>query len=145
MKRSRLRMFKATSMTISIMGVLMIVATVAILAYLGFQSISSLISTDASSSNANEQLAALQSEYSSLKAQYDTVKAKVQNSGNNQLKQDYNTAELELIKAQSAITDVSSAISVGKPSDEVNERIKTAQAQIQVAKTSLSGIKSRVG
>ncbi|MGI6464472.1 hypothetical protein [Methanobacterium sp.] len=144
MKRSRLRMFKATSMTISIIGVLLILATVGILAYLGFQSISSLISTDVSSNEANEQLTALQSEYSSLKGQYDIAKAKVQNSGNSKLQQDYTTAELELIKAESAINDVSSAISVSKPADEINERIRIAQDQMQVAKNSLDSIKAKI-
>ncbi|EKQ52465.1 MAG: hypothetical protein B655_1836 [Methanobacterium sp. Maddingley MBC34] len=144
MKRSRLRMFKATSMTISVMGVLMIVATVAILAYLGFQSISSFISADASSNNANEQLAALQSEYSSLKTQYDNLKVQVQATSDTQLKADYNDAELELVKTQSAINDVSSAISVGKPSDEVNARIQTAQTQLQKAKSSLATMRSEM-
>jgi hypothetical protein len=144
MKRSRLRMFKATSMTISVMGVLMIVATVAILAYLGFQSISSFISADASSNNANEQLAALQSEYSSLKTQYDNLKVQVQATSDTQLKADYNDAELELVKTQSAINDVSSAISVGKPSDEVDARIQTAQTQLQKAKSSLATMRSEM-
>jgi chromosome segregation ATPase len=144
MKRSRLRMFKATSMTISVMGVLMIVATVAILAYLGFQSVSSFISADASSNNANEQLASLQSEYSSLKTQYDNLKVQVQATSNTQLKADYNDAELELVKTQSAINDVSSAISVGKPSDEVNARIQTAQIQLQKAKSSLASMRSEM-
>ena len=144
MKRSRLRMFKATSMTISVMGVLMIVATVAILAYLGFQSVSSLISADASSNNANEQLASLQSEYSSLKTQYDNVKVQVQATSNTQLKADYNDAELELVKTQSAINDVSSAISVDKSSDEVNSRIQIAQTQLQKAKSSLATIRSEM-
>ena len=144
MKRSRLRMFKATSMTISVMGVLMIVATVAILAYLGFQSLSSFISDDASSNNANDQLTSLRSEYSSLKTQFDSVKVQVQKSSNTQLKEDYNAAELELIKTQSAISDVESAISVGKPSDEVTARIETAKLQLEKAKSSLTGIRSRI-
>ena len=131
-------------MTISVMGVLMIVATVAILAYLGFQSISSFISADASSNNANEQLAALQSEYSSLKTQYDNLKVQVQATSDTQLKADYNDAELELVKTQSAINDVSSAISVGKPSAEVNSRIQTAQQQMQTANSALANLKSEM-
>jgi chromosome segregation ATPase len=144
MKRSRLRMFKATSMTISVMGVLMIVATVVILAYLGFQSLSSFISADASSGNANAELASLQTQYASLSAQYEGVKAEVQATSNTQLKKDYNNAELELVKAQSAINDVSSAISVGKSSDEINSRIQTAQVQMKTANSSLVTIKSEM-
>ena len=77
MKRSRLRMFKVTSMTISIMGIVLIVATVGILAYLGFESLSSFISADATSSTAHDELVSLKNDYSSLKMEYDNVKRDV--------------------------------------------------------------------
>ena len=144
MKRSRLRMFKATSMTISVMGVLMIVATVAILAYLGFQSLSSFISDDASINTANEELAAIKTDYSTLKAQYDDVKRQVEATNNKDLKAAYDNAEIELVKTDQAITDVESAIAVGKSSDEVTERIEAAKSQLQKAKTSLTTIRSPV-
>jgi chromosome segregation ATPase len=145
MKRSRLRMFKATSMTISVMGVLMIVATIVILGYLGFQSLSSFISADASNNNANTELASLKSEYSSLKTQYENVKTKVVATNNKILIAKYDNAEIELVKTQSAIGDVESAMTVGKSSDEINNRIQTAKYQLQQAKTSLSTFRSSSG
>lgn len=81
MKRSRLNLFKATSMTISVLGVVMIIITVVIVAYLGFQSLSSIISSDASSGKYYEQLTDLKSDYSNLKAQFDSTKTSVDTSG----------------------------------------------------------------
>ncbi|MDD1763319.1 MAG: hypothetical protein LUQ70_01220, partial [Methanobacteriaceae archaeon] len=99
MKRSRLNLFKATSMTISVLGVLMIIVTIGIIAYLGFQSLSSFISTDASSGSTYDDLTTLKSDYSNLKAQYDSTKTAVDKSGNKDLKTAFVNAELELVKA----------------------------------------------
>jgi len=46
--------------------------------------------------------------------------------------------------SKSAITDVESAISVGKPSDEVSERLEAAKAQLEKAKSSLASVRSQV-
>ena len=122
-----LRMFKVTSMTISIMGILLIVATVGILAYLGFGSLSSFISADATSSTANDELASLKNDYSSLKMEYDNVKRDVEATNDKDLKIVYTNAEMELVKTDQAIAEVESAITVGKSSDEVTNRIEAAK------------------
>ena len=103
MKRSRLRMFKVTSMTISIMGIVLIVATVGILAYLGFESLSSFISADATSSTAHDELVSLKNDYSSLKMEYDNVKRDVEATNDKDLKIAYTNAEMELVKTNQAI------------------------------------------
>jgi len=143
MKRSRLNVFKATSMTISVLGVLMIVATVAILAYIGFQSLSSLISSDASKGSANTELAALKTEAATLNGQYDTLKIQIDNTNNKKLKTAYVNAELEMVKAQSDISDVESALVTNKPNDEVQKRLEIAKVQLQKAKVSYNNLQSQ--
>ncbi|MDI9435183.1 MAG: hypothetical protein QM396_04175 [Euryarchaeota archaeon] len=144
MKRSRLRMFKVTSMTISIMGIVLIVATVGILAYLGFESLSSFISADATSSTAHDELVSLKNDYSSLKMEYDNVKRDVEATNDKDLKIAYTNAEMELVKTNQAITDVESAITVGKPSEEVDKRIQVAKTQLEEAKSSLTNVRSQM-
>jgi len=128
-------------MTISVLGVVMIIVTVGILAYIGFLSLSSFISYDASSGSSYDQLSALKTDYTALKGQYDTIKIDVDKSNNKDLKTAYVNAELELIKAQSAITDVESAMSANEPPQEIQNRISAAQAQMQKAKASLSSLR----
>ncbi|MEG3224948.1 MAG: hypothetical protein BME94_05320 [Methanobacteriales archaeon Met13] len=142
MKRSRLNLFKATSMTISVLGVVLIIVTVGIIFYIGFQSLSSFISYDASSGSSYDKLSALKSEYTTLKGQFDNIKIEVDKNNNKNFKIAYVNAELELIKAQSAITDVESAMSANESPQEIQNRINAAQVQMQKAKTSLSDLRS---
>jgi hypothetical protein len=137
-------MFKVTSMTISIMGIVLIVATVGILAYLGFESLSSFISADATSSTAHDELVSLKNDYSSLKMEYDNVKRDVEATNDKDLKIAYTNAEMELVKTNQAITDVESAITVGKPSEEVDKRIQVAKTQLEEAKSSLTNVRSQM-
>jgi hypothetical protein len=144
MKRSRLNVFKATSMTISVLGVLMIVATVVILAYIGFQSLSSFISSDASTGSANTELTSLKTEAASLNNSYNTLKIRIDNTNNNNLKTAYVNADIEMVKAQSDISDVESALVANKPNDEVQKRLEIAKVQLQKAKSSYSNLYSQV-
>lgn len=141
MKRSRLNLFKATSMSISVLGIILILATIAIVAYMGIYAISKTVSSDVGSGSAYDQIAVLNSDYSTLSNQFDDVKTTVDNSNNDNLKTAFNNANLELVKAQSAISDASSAVSAGKSQDEIKSRISTAQTQLQTAESSLSNVK----
>jgi len=144
MKKSRLNLFRVTSMTISILGVMMIVATIIVFAYIGVDRISSGISSGVDSGSAYDELAALNSDYNALKVQYDSVKVDINDGGSTDLKKEYINAELELVKAKSAIDDVESALSTDQPASVVNERIKTAKEQLQTAKQSLSDLREKM-
>ena len=141
MKRSRLNLFKATSMSISVLGIILILATIAIVAYMGIYAISKTVSSDVGSGSAYDQIAVLKSDYSTLSNQFDDVKTTVDNSNNDNLKTAFNNANLELVKAQSAISDADSAVAAGKSQDEIKSRINTAQTQLQTAESSLSNVK----
>ncbi|MDZ4170528.1 MAG: hypothetical protein U1C19_00055, partial [Methanobacteriaceae archaeon] len=84
------------------------------------------------------------SEYSSLKVQYDAVKTEIFDGGSTDLKKAYIDSELELVKSKSAIDDVESALSTDKSIEEVNNRIKIAKDQIQITKQSLSDLRGRM-
>lgn len=131
-------------MTISILGVLMIVATILVFAYIGVDKLSSGISSDVDSGSAYDELAALNSDYSALAIQYDDVKTDINKGSDTDLKKAYVNAELELVKTKSDIDDVDSALSSGESSKVINERLTIAKKQLQVAKQSLSDLRGQM-
>ena len=108
MRKSRLNLFKSTSMLISVVGIIMIISTIVVVAYVGFSIVSSGITNEISSGN-----------------QYD--------DGDTAQVQKYNDARLELTKADSAIQNVQSALDSGKSSNEVDSRIDFAKEKLQNA------------
>lgn len=131
-------------MTISVLGILLIVATIALIVYMGVIGLSSKVSGDVDNGAAYDQLAELKAEYSSLNTQFGPVKTRANASGNKKIKKDAVNTQLELVKANSAITDVESALSQNLPIDEVNNRISIATAQLKTAKSSLTTLTAEV-
>ena len=133
MKRSRLGLFKSTSMLISVLGVLMIVSTIIIAGYIGFSVLSSGITSEVSSGSQYDDLATLKSNYTDLEAKFNLSKPGIF-AGNDKTKQQkYINAELELMRAKLAIDDIESALKSGKSASEVDSRIKAAKKQLSVA------------
>ena len=56
-------------MTISILGIVMILVTLVVVGYLGFQAVSSTISTNVGSGTSYDKIADLNSDFDSLQAQ----------------------------------------------------------------------------
>lgn len=133
MRKSRLNLFKSTSMLISVVGVIMIISTIIVVAYVGFSMVSSGITNDISSGNQYDELADLKASYDDLSAKYDSVKSLYLTKGDSSSMQEYNNARIELTRANSAIENVQSALDSGKPSNEVDSRITFAQEQLQKA------------
>ena len=75
MRKSRLSLFKSTSMMISIVGIVMIVATIIVVAYVGFSIVNESITDQISSGNQYDDLVELRSEYSDLEAKFESIKS----------------------------------------------------------------------
>ena len=127
-------------MTISILGIIMILATVGVFAYIGIQGLSSKVSSNVDTGSAYDQLAAMKSEYNTIDTQFNSTKNKVYSYGSNKAKNDLYKAQLELVKASSDIDDVDSALSTNLPSSEVTQRIQAATNQLQSAKNSVNTV-----
>lgn len=143
MRRSRLNLFKATSMTISLLGIIMVLVTIGIGGYLIFTALSSTISADVGSGVSYDKIATLKSEYNSLNTQFAQMKLSIQKMNSKNATADYDMAELELIRAQSDISDADSAITSKKSADEVNQRIELAQKQLVVASQALKDLQAK--
>lgn len=139
MRKSRLSLFKSTSMLISVVGIIMIVATIIVVAYVGYSMVSSGITNEISSGTQYDELAQLQAEYGNLSVKFDSVKATYYAGDTNDIKV-YNDAKLELTRANSAIENVQSALDAGKPSNEVDSRIEFAKEKLETANAAYNSL-----
>ncbi|WP_462316197.1 hypothetical protein [Methanobrevibacter sp.] len=132
MRKSRLSLFKSTSMMISVVGIIMIVSTIIVVAYVGYSMVSSGITNEISSGTQYDELAELRSSYNNLSVKFDNIKATYYAGGPDDVKV-YNDAKIELSRADSAIQNVQSALDAGKPSNEVDSRIDFAKEKLKTA------------
>ena len=133
MRKSRLRLFKSTSMLISVVGIIMIISTVIIVGWLAYAGVSEGITTEISSGNQYDQLAELKTSYNNLSAKFDSVKATYYAGSYDDI-QKYNDARLELTRAKTAIDNVESGLNgEGISSNEIDSRIDFAKQKLQDA------------
>ncbi|MEE1335194.1 hypothetical protein [Methanobrevibacter sp.] len=132
MRKSRLSLFKSTSMLISVVGIIMIISTIIVVAYVGYSAVSNGITNEISSGTQYDELAELRTSYNNLTAKFDSIKATYYAGGPDDVKV-YNDARIELSRADSAIQNVQSALDAGKPSNEVDSRIDFAKEKLKTA------------
>ena len=139
MRKSRLSLFKSTSMLISVVGIVMIIATIIVVAYVGFSVVNESITDEISSGNQYDDLADLKKQYSDLESKFDSVKSTYYSGNTNDI-QKYNDARLELSRASSAIDNVQSALDANKPSNEVDSRIEFAKEKLATARQAFENL-----
>ena len=140
MRKSRLSLFKSTSMLISVLGVIMIVATVAAIAYVGFSVVSSSLTGGISSGTQYDQLAELKNNYSNLEVQYNETGNKIYMMNNITLEREYVNAQVELVRVKNDISDVESALSMGKPASEVDKRLQLTKDDLKIAQEAYNSL-----
>jgi len=141
MKKSRLRLFKSTSMLISILGIIMIVSTIIIAGYIGISILSSEINIGISSGPYYDKLAILKSDFANLESEFNVTKQNILKNTNESGEDSYINAELQLIRARSAIDDVESAIKSSKSSEEIDARINIARQKLKIASDEINKLK----
>ena len=139
MRKSRLSLFKSTSMLISVVGIVMIIATIIVVAYVGFSVVNESITDEISSGNQYDDLADLKSQYGDLQSKFESVKSTYYAGGQDDI-QKYNDAKLELSRASSAIDNVQSALDANKPSNEVDSRIEFAKEKLATARQAFDNL-----
>ena len=140
MRKSRLNLFKSTSMLISVLGVIMIIATVAAVAYVGFSVVSSSLTGGISSGTQYDQLAELKNNYSNLEVQYNETGNKIYMMNNITLEREYVNAQVELVRVKNDISDVESALSMGKPASEVDKRLQQTTEDLKIAQEAYNSL-----
>ena len=140
MRKSRLNLFKSTSMLISVLGVIMIIATVAAVAYVGFSLVSSSLTGGISSGTQYDQLADLKTNYSNLEVQFNETGNKIYMMDNITLEREFVNAQVELVRVKNDISDVESALSMGKPATEVDKRLQQTKDDLKVAQEAYNSL-----
>ena len=140
MRKSRLNLFKSTSMLISVLGVIMIIATVAAVAYVGFSVVSSSLTGGISSGTQYDQLAELKNNYSSLEVQFNETGNKIYMMDNITLEREFVNAQVELVRVKNDISDVESALSIGKPAAEVDKRLQLTKDDLKIAQEAYNSL-----
>ena len=140
MKKSRLGLFKSTSMLISVLGVLMIAITIIAIAYVGFSLVSSNLTGGISSGTQYDQLAELKSQFSNLEVQFNDTGNKIYAMDNITLEREYVNAQVELVRVQNDISDVESALSMNQPASEVDKRLKQTKGDLQIAQEAYNSL-----
>ena len=127
-------------MLISVLGVIMIVATVAAIAYVGFSVVSSSLTGGISSGTQYDQLAELKNNYSSLEVQFNETGNKIYMMDNITLEREFVNAQVELVRVKNDISDVESALSMGKPASEVDKRLQLAKDDLKIAQEAYNSL-----
>ena len=139
MRKSRLTLFKSTSMMISVVGIIMVIVTVIVVAYVGYSMVSSDITNGISSGTQYDELAELKAQYDDLAVKFDSVKSTYYAGDVDDVKK-YNDAKIELTRAKTAIENVQSALDAGKPSNDVDSRIVFAKEKLEVANNAYNSL-----
>jgi hypothetical protein len=126
-------------MLISVVGIIMIIATIIVVAYVGFSVVNESITDEISSGNQYDDLADLKSQYGDLNSKFESVKSTYY-SGTQDDIQRYNDAKLELSRASSAVDNVQSALDSNKPSNEVDSRIEFAKEKLATARQAFENL-----
>ena len=140
MRKSRLNLFKSTSMLISVLGVIMIVATVAAIAYVGFSLVSSNLTGGISSGTQYDQLAELKSNYTNLEVQFNETGNKIYMMDNITLEREFVNAQVELVRVKNDLSDVESALSIGKSASEVDKRLQQTTEDLKIAQEAYNSL-----
>ena len=120
-------------MLISVLGVIMIVATVAAIAYVGFSLVSSNLTGGISSGTQYDQLAELKNNCTQLEVQFNETGNKIYAMDNITLEREFVNAQVELVRVQNDLSDVESALSIGKPASEVDKRLQQTRDDLKIA------------
>ena len=127
-------------MLISVLGVIMIIATVAAIAYVGFSLVSSNLTGGISSGTQYDELAQLKSNYTALETQFNETGTKIYLMDNITLEREFVNAQVELVRVQNDLSDVDSALAMKKPSSEVEKRLQQTKEDLKIAQEAYNSL-----
>lgn len=134
MKRSRLKLFKTTSLTISVIGVILILLTVGVGGYLIVSGVTNTVSTTVSSGSAYDQLDQLKSDYGNISIKYDDLNKKLGTNPDPVVKTNFNNGRLKLSEINQTLSSIQSDISNGKPESDINSKMDKVKNELKEVK-----------
>ena len=133
MRKSRLKLFKTTSLTISLIGVVLILLTVGVIGYVTVSGLTNTVSNTVSSGSSYDQLDVLKSEYGNTSKKYEDLNAKLGTSPNPNVKTKFNDGKIKLSEAGQKVSSIQADIDRGKTGQDVNDKINQTQGLLKEA------------
>ena len=93
-----------------------------------------------SSGTQYDQLAELKNNYSNLEVQYNETGNKIYMMDNITLEREFVNAQVELVRVKNDISDVESALSMGKQASEVDKRLQLAKDDLKIAQEAYNSL-----
>ncbi len=133
MKKSRLKLFKTTSLTISLIGVILILLTIGVLGYVIVSGVSDTVSTTVSSGSSYDQLDQVKSQYNTIKDKYDALDKKLGTNPDATVKTTFNTGKIKLTEIQQLLSSVQSDINNGESDADIQKKLNQTTDKIKEA------------
>lgn len=133
MKRSRLKLFKTTSLTISVIGVLLILLTIGVIGYVTVSGLSNSVSTTVSSGSAYDQLDQVKTQYDETNNKYTELNKKLGTNPDPGVKTTYNTGKVKLSECNQLIISLQSDINSGKPDEDIQNKLNQTKNKLKEA------------
>lgn len=111
----------------------MIILMIVLVAYVGFNVVSSSLTGGISSGTQYDQLADLNANYTQLESQFNATASKIYAMDDIAKEQELVNAQVELVRAQNDLESVQSALDAHQSSSEVDSRLEIAMNDLKVA------------
>lgn len=131
MKRSRLKLFKTTSLTISIIGVLLILLTVGLIGYVAVSGLSNSVSTTVSSGSSYDQLDQVKTQYEEINNKYENLNKKLGTNPDPNIKTTFNTGKVKLSEISQSISSIQNDINNGKSEEDIQKNLNQTRNKIK--------------
>ena len=138
MKRSRLKLFKTTSLTISLIAIILIVVSIGVVAYIGVTDLSSSVTHTVNSGSAYESLNQIKADYGNLSKQYDELDKQLGTKPDIEAKSQFNTGKIKLSEVNQSITEIEGDISKGESEENINKQLDQAKEELKSARETYS-------
>ncbi|MCI5867782.1 MAG: hypothetical protein SOZ23_06545 [Methanosphaera sp.] len=138
MKRSRLKLFKTTSLTISLIAIILIVVSIGVVAYIGVTDLSSSVTHTVNSGSAYESLNQIKADYGNLSKQYDELDKQLGTKPDIEVKSQFNTGKIKLSEVNQSITEIEGDISKGESEENINKQLDQAKEELKSARETYS-------
>ena len=131
MKRSRLKLFKTTSLTISLIGVILILLTVGVIAYVAVSGLTNTVSSTVSSGSSYDQLDQLKSQYNNVSANYENLNKKLGTSPDPTIKTQFNNGKIKLSEVNQSLSSIQNDINNGKSESDIQVKMNKTRTDLK--------------
>ena len=130
MKKSRLKLFKTTSLTISLLGIILILLTVGVIGYVAVAGLTDSVSSTVNSGSAYDQLDQVKAQYNDINKKYTDLDKKLGTSPDPSVKTTFNTGKVILNEVGESLSSIQNDISNGKSESYIQTKLNHTNSKL---------------